>query len=78
VRQHHRPTLPVDQVLADGSWLSCRDARSDRHRRRHPITVRVIEDTLAAPGRRTSVDRSRLVTTILDPAAAPASELAAL
>jgi IS4 transposase len=65
-------------VLADGSWLSRLYARSDRHRRRHPITVRVIEYTLSDPGRRTSVDRYRLVTTILDPSAAPAGELAAL
>jgi hypothetical protein len=72
------PMLPVDQVLADGSWLSRLYARSDRHRRRHPITVRVIEYTLSDPGRRTSVDRYRLVTTILDPSAAPAGELAAL
>jgi Insertion element 4 transposase N-terminal/Transposase DDE domain len=71
------PKLPVDHVLADGSWLSRLYAASDR-RRRHPITVRVIEYTLADPGRRTSVDRYRLVTTILDPAAAPAHELAAL
>jgi IS4 transposase len=40
--------------------------------------VRVIEYTLADPGRRTSVDRYRLVTTITDPAMAPAHELAAL
>jgi Insertion element 4 transposase N-terminal/Transposase DDE domain len=72
------PKLPVDQVLADGSWLSRSYARSDRHRRRHPITVRVIEYTLADPGRRTSVDRYRLVTSILDPELAPAHELAAL
>jgi hypothetical protein len=71
------PKLPVDQVLADGSWLSRLYAASDR-RRRHPITVRVIEYTLADPGRRTSTDRYRLVTTICDPAAAPAQELAAL
>jgi hypothetical protein len=71
------PKLPVDQVLADGSWLSRLYAASDR-RRRHPITVRVIEYTLSDPGRRTSVDRYRLVTTVLDPAAAPAHELAAL
>jgi Transposase DDE domain/Insertion element 4 transposase N-terminal len=71
------PKLPVDQVLADGSWLSRLYAASDR-RRRHPVTVRVIEYTLADPGRRTSVDRYRLVTTILDPAAAAAPELAAL
>jgi IS4 transposase len=53
-------------------------ARSDRHRRRHPVTVRVIEYTLADPGRRTSVDRYRLITTIGDPTRAPAEELAAL
>jgi Insertion element 4 transposase N-terminal/Transposase DDE domain len=71
------PKLPVDQVLSDGSWLSRLYAASDR-RRRHPITVRVIEYTLADPGRRSGVDRYRLVTTILDPAMAPAGELAAL
>jgi hypothetical protein len=72
------PTLGVDQVLSDGSWLSRSYARSDRHRRRHPIMVRVIEYALSDPGRRTSTDRYRLVTTILDPALAPAGELAAL
>jgi hypothetical protein len=71
------PKLPVDQVLADGSWLSRLYAASDR-RRCHPITVRVIEYSLSDPGRRTSVDRYRLVTTILDPDMAPAHELAAL
>jgi hypothetical protein len=71
------PKLPVDQVLPDGSWLSRLYAASDR-RKRHPITVRVIEYTLTDPGRRTSVDRYRLVTTILDAALAPAHELAAL
>jgi hypothetical protein len=72
------PKLPVDQVLSDGSWLSRIYVRSDRHRRHHPITVRVIEYTLADPGRRTSTDRYRLVTTILDPTLVPAGELAAL
>ena len=71
------PKLPVDQVLADGSWLSRLYAGTDRQRR-HPITVRVLEYTLSDPGRRTSTDRYRLVTTILDPAMAPAHELAAL
>jgi hypothetical protein len=72
------PSLPVDRVCSDGSWLSRSYARSDRHRRRHPIRVRVIEYSLADPGRRTSTDRYRLVTTILDPTMAPAGELAAL
>ena len=74
------PTLPVDQVLSDGSWRSRLGVVSDRShdRRREPITVRVIEYTLSDSGRRTSVDRYRLVTTILDPELAPAAELAAL
>ena len=67
------PKLPVEQVLSDGSWLSY--LRADRGRR---LRVRVIEYTLGDPGRRTGTDRYRLVTTILDPAAAPAGELAAL
>ncbi len=71
------PKLPVDQVLSDGSWLSRLYAASDR-RKRHPITVRVIEYTLSDPGRRTSTDRYRLVTTICDPDLAPAGEPAAL
>ena len=53
--QQDRPKLPVDQVLADGSWLSRSYAASDR-RRRHPIVVRVVEYSLSDPGRRTSVD----------------------
>lgn len=71
------PKLPVDQVLADGSWRSRVYAAHDRHKR-HPITVRVVEYTLTDPGRRTRVDRYRLVTTILDPTQAPAEELARL
>ena len=67
------PKLPVDQVLADGSWLS--HLRAEHGRR---VTVRVVEYTLTDPGRRTTVDRYRLVTTILDPAQAPAQELAVL
>jgi transposase IS4-like protein/DDE family transposase len=67
------PKLPVEQVLADGSWRSHLRAAHGQ-----PITVRVVEYTVSDPGRRTSVDRYRLVTTILDPALAPAQELAAL
>jgi hypothetical protein len=67
------PKLPVEQVLADGSWRSHLRAAHGQ-----PITVRVVEYTVSDPGRRTSVDRYRLVTTILDPTLAPAHELAAL
>jgi Insertion element 4 transposase N-terminal/Transposase DDE domain len=67
------PKLPVERVCSDGSWSS--HLRGEGGQR---IRVRVIEYTLADPGRRTSTDRYRLVTTICDPTAAPAHELAAL
>jgi hypothetical protein len=68
----------VDQDLPDGSWRSRIYAPGDRRARRHPIPVRVVEYTLADPGRRPKVERYRLVTTILEPDQAPAAELAAL
>ena len=70
------PALPVDRVLADGSWLS----RLDPDRVvGAPIVVRVLEYTIADPGRPQAAGQTyRLVTTILDPEAAPAAELAAL
>jgi hypothetical protein len=72
------PKLPVDQVLADGSWRSRLDAASDR-RKRDPIVVGVIEYTICDPGRPQAKGVTyRLVTTILDPERAPAAELAAL
>lgn len=64
--------LPVIEQLDDGSYLSHIYAARDR-RRTDPITVRVIEYTL--PGNGTVY---RLITTILDPDAAPALDLAAL
>ncbi|MGW0633927.1 IS4 family transposase [Streptomyces sp. NPDC002758] len=72
-------TLPVDQVLADGTYLShLNGARGKR------TTVRVIEytvvtTTLDADG--VSEETSELfclITTLLDPASAPARELAEL
>jgi hypothetical protein len=72
------PLLPVDQVLADGSWRSRLYAASDR-RKRNPIIVRVVEYAIDDRGRpQAAGTRYRLVTTILDPEAAPAAELAAL
>jgi len=72
------PLLPVDQVLADGSWLSRLYAASDR-RKRNPVIVRVVEYAIHDRGRpQADGTRYRLVTTILDPAQAPAAELAAL
>ncbi|MFI1569180.1 IS4 family transposase [Streptomyces sp. NPDC020490] len=67
--------LPVVKTLADGSYLSTVHAEADRKRRRNPVPVRVIEYTLAA-GEDATV--YRLLTTILDPDAAPAAGLAAL
>ncbi|QOV43689.1 IS4 family transposase [Streptomyces chromofuscus] len=67
--------LPVLQVLDDGSYLSSVHAERDRKSRRNPVTVRVVEYTLARTGNATVY---RLVTTILDPEQAPAHELAAL
>ena len=69
--------LPCRQRLADGSYLS-RLYASPAHRRRDEdgLVVRVIEYRLeGVPG---AEPLYRLVTTLLDPAAAPAAELAAL
>ncbi|MFD4764291.1 IS4 family transposase [Streptomyces sp. NPDC058439] len=67
--------LPVVTALSDGSYLSQIVAARDKNRRADPATVRVIEYTLGPPGEGTVY---RLVTTLLDPATAPATELAAL
>lgn len=67
--------LPVVRALHDGSYLSEIVAARDKNRRADPVTVRVIEYTLGAGADSTVY---RLITTILDPAAAPAAELAAL
>lgn len=75
VRQNAR--LEVDQRLPDGSYLSrIYASTSDRRNQRNGIVVRVIEYRLkGVPG---AEPIYRLITTILDPAAAPAEELAAL
>jgi hypothetical protein len=75
VRQNAR--LEVDQRLPDGSCLSrIYASTTDRRKQRNAIVVRVIEYRLRdVPG---SEPIYRLITTILDPAAAPAKELAAL
>src|SRR6266516_4734724 len=72
------PKLPVDQVLADGSWLSRLYAASDRHKR-DPVVARVVEYAICDPGRPQAKGVTyRLLTTLLDPTLAPAAELAAL
>ena len=71
--------LPVLERHADGSFRSELVAARDRRAREHVLGVRVIEYAIDDPGRAGAEDaRYRLVTTIADPAAAPADELAAL
>lgn len=76
-RTRQNARLEVDQRLSDGSYLSRVYASTqDRRKRRNAMVVRVIEYRLKdVPG---AEPIYRLITTILDPAAAPAKELAAL
>jgi Insertion element 4 transposase N-terminal/Transposase DDE domain len=69
--------LPCHQALPDGSYIS-RLYADQRHRRhdRAGMRVRVIDYRLR--GQPDAAPVYRLITTILDPAAAPAAELAAL
>jgi hypothetical protein len=72
--------LPVEQVLPDGSflsWLTPYRGSAPARRGQPPLRVRVIEYTVE-DGRGHSGEVYRLVTTLLDPDAAPAAELAAL
>lgn len=72
-------SLPVDERLADGSYLSHIQANEDRKRQANPVTVRVIEYGLDDPGRPHSEDAVyRLITTVVDPQAGPAGEMAGL
>jgi hypothetical protein len=75
-KSNHR--LAIDERLDDGSYLSTLHEIVNYKRRRTGIPVRVIEYALDDPGRPHAEPRYRLLTSILDPAAAPAGELAAL
>lgn len=77
-RTRTNAVLPVVQTLPDGSYHSQIVAARDHRHGRDPITVRVVEYRLQDPGRPRRQAPYRLVTTILDPDAAPAVELAAL
>lgn len=69
--------LPREGMLADGSYLSTTyPSEKDRRHRANGVRVRVVEYRLE--GIADAEPLYRLVTTILDPAAAPAAELAAL
>src|SRR5687768_3832180 len=69
--------LPRQAVLADGSYLTTiYPSEKDRRHQAAGVRVRVVEYRLE--GVTDAEPLYRLVTTILDPAAAPATELAAL
>jgi Transposase DDE domain len=71
--------LPVDERLEDGSYLSQLHEVVGNHRRRTDVAVRVIEYGVDDPGRPQAEDTTyRLLTTVLDPQAAPGGQLAAL
>jgi hypothetical protein len=65
--------LAVVEQLPDGSYISEIFDQRDIHHTRQGVRVRVVEYTIAGRG-----DVYRLITTISDPVAAPATELAAL
>ena len=65
--------LAVVEQLPDGSYISEIFDQRDIHHTRAGVRVRVVEYTIAD-----REDVYRLITTILDPAQAPATELAAL
>jgi hypothetical protein len=76
-RVKHNLRLPRETVLADGSHLTTiYPSEKDRRHQAHGIRVRVVEYRLE--GIVGAEPLYRLVTTVLDPAAAPAAELAAL
>jgi hypothetical protein len=68
--------LPCEKRFRDGSFLSRIYDSQDKKRSGESVAVRVIEYTLAGVPDAEPV--YRLITTILDPAEAPAKELAAL
>jgi hypothetical protein len=74
-RVRRNAALPCLERLADGSYLSRIYAYRQKHRTGSGSDVRVIEYVLEGSG---STEIYRLVTTILNPEAAPAQELAAL
>jgi hypothetical protein len=76
-RVKHDLRLPREARLADGSYLTTiYPGEKDRRHRTGGVQVRVVEYRLE--GVADAEPLYRLVTTILDPAAAPAAELAAL
>ncbi len=70
--------LPREQTLSDGSYLTTIYALEDRKAKRDGHHARVIEYRLDDAALGEEEQRYRLITTILDPDAAPAAEFAAL
>jgi hypothetical protein len=78
-RAKSNAVLPVLERFGDGSFRSEIVATPDKSKRQAVTTVRVVEYELADPGRPQAEDTTyRLVTTVLDPEAAPAADLAGL
>jgi len=76
-RGKHNLRLPREAALADGSYLTTvYPSDKDRRHRTRGTRVRVVEYRLA--GIAEAEPLYRLLTTLLDPAQAPAAELAAL
>ena len=70
--------LPRERTLPDGSYLTHISKENHGRKRRRGLQARVVEYRLEDPGLRDQDQRYRLLSTILDPQAAPAGELAAL
>ena len=77
-RARSNAVLPVLERFDDGSFRSEIVATPDKRKRENVLSVRVIEYTITDEGRPDTPERYRLLTTIMNPAAAPAGELAAL
>lgn len=78
-RAKSNAVLPVLERFPDGSFRSELVASTDKYKRENLVSVRVVEYAIDDPGRTSAEGTSyRLVTTILDPDAAPAAELGAL
>jgi Insertion element 4 transposase N-terminal/Transposase DDE domain len=71
--------LPRERQLSDGSYLTrVYRSQNDQRAKRDGVAVRVVEYQLEDPGVPRAERRYRLLSTILDPDAAPAAELANL
>jgi Insertion element 4 transposase N-terminal/Transposase DDE domain len=70
--------LPPRERLPDGSYLSRLRQHASGHMHDTDVEVRVIDYAVDDSGRPQAEPRYRLITTVLDPDAAPAGELAAL